>query len=203
MFTALNKQKSQLEIQTNFETNKKNEEKKQNKKCSCFFLLPSWCVILSIILAVGFVIVLIATAVLMFYFQMPALYTQSCLNKLCHKSLNLKCIKGTCLCDKNYFYAKGCRFKKNYLERCSSNYTNECLDNTGLMCSNGICICNESSYWDGQQCTAKQIYGGKCQSSDIQCVTDAFLRCDIKSGKCLCSIDRCFYLNIMSRKTIH
>lgn len=173
------------------ETNCKKDKQEKNRKIKfeCFLLLPKWCVILSVILSVGLLIVMIATAVLLFYFQIPALYTEKCSSRPCSRKLGLKCLDGECLCNKNEFYQKGCKLKKSYLISCNDN-SSDCLDNAGLLCSSGRCVCDSFSYWNGTSCMPKQIYGSRCQRNNEECFTTAFLYCDVKSFKCLCPLNR-------------
>lgn len=117
-----------------------------------------------------------------------ALLGDSCIEKSCETELKLECINGICDCSPDSFYAKGCKLKKKYLEKCS-NFT-FCDENTKLTCLDGACKCDNSKYWNGQVCELKRTYNEQCQNSDIECLTQASLYCDASSKKCLCNNNR-------------
>lgn len=155
----------------------------------CLSLIPNWLIVVCSILAISVLTVSILSGTLQYYFRNPGVFNEDCSNRQCNKKLSLICVNEKCICDKNYFYLKGCQFKKSYLKNCNNN-SNECLDNTNMICSSGVCTCDKSDYWDGQVCKKKSQFAEPCQSSDSQCYSSSFLYCDIKSGKCLCQNDR-------------
>lgn len=116
-----------------------------------------------------------------------ALFNETCNLRFCSSDLN--CINDKCVCKPNYYYSKGCKFKKTLMEKCSNSLKN-CFDDTNLSCLDGVCKCDHLTYWNGESCVPKQTYNGVCQSSDIQCFTSSFLYCDIIARKCLCQYNR-------------
>ena len=64
-----------------------------------------------------------------------------------------------------------------------------CIDNLNLVCMNGFCICNSTSFWNSGTCVNKKKFGESCLSSD-QCLTGTKLFCDLKTSLCSCSNDR-------------
>lgn len=119
-------------------------------------------------------------------------YKESCnVFRICNQRLGLKCINSVCDCQFDEFFMITCISRKRYSEKCNTiGNQSQCLENTNMLCLDGLCKCNQSiSYWNGNKCEPKQIYNESCQS-DIQCMTSQLLYCDNKLEKCLCKNDR-------------
>lgn len=96
----------------------------------------------------------------------------------------------TCQCPSSYYYnGKVCLSYSSYLEPCYD--TSSCLPNTQLICSYGLCQCDDLYYYWSPTYSAciypKQIvYNSSC---DYQtgCESDFGLRCI--NGRCLCEVN--------------
>lgn len=119
----------------------------------------------------------------------PHYYDKGC-NCHCSDDCNFnfnenKC--GSCSSEENdehYSFNK----KKDFLERCNGQ-TSNCRDNTNLICLDGICKCNQTNYWDGEQCVFKKSYRQRCYSDD-ECSLELMLHCDKRKNRCLCRHNR-------------
>ena len=139
---------------------------------------------------------LLAAILIVVYAQMPGLYMESCKGRSCTSGLNLKCVNNTCVCTSNEFYSKSCEKKKTYSEHCSLLLP--CEDGKSLLCRDGVCKCNSTSYWKSTSCTPKKGYKQDC-SNTSQCLNDLLmLTCDSISKKCLCNSARYLYSPIVT-----
>ncbi len=157
------------------------DNNKDDDKKHC--LIPKWALVLSI---TGFCIIfaILFTALFTVYFaERHGLYQESCMRRSCLKDLSLKCINSTCQCDTGYIYIDKCFIKKDYLQKC--HLTSYCIDNTSMICMDGVCKCSDLKYWNGKACTNKVSYAKSC-TSDTQCLTQSMLYCDTITGKCTC-----------------
>lgn len=148
--------------------------------------VPKWGVVMSSLAGVA-ICIFFAASLIVLTFPRPALYKDDCTGRSCLHALNMKCLNNTCTCGLNFYYAKGCKQKKEYLDHCDANNQEECID--GLICESGMCQCNETSYWHAGQCTKKRTYGDSC-SNDIQCKTDLLLYCSSQKSICTCESNR-------------
>lgn len=132
---------------------------------------------------------IILTALFLYKYFTPsfALYNQNCDYKFCSPNLGLKCEKGFCDCIDTQYYIKGCHEKKTFLQKCSSQ-SDICTSN--LECLNGICMCDSLSYWNGDVCLLKKSYKQACQKSNIECLKDSFLYCNLTMKNCICEENR-------------
>ena len=147
-------------------------------------LVPKWTVVLCGFGYCFIAIILISALAVVFFANAPAFYQQSCISRSCFKSLNLKCLNKTCLCDTGYFYIDKCLLKKDYMQQCNDD--SYCKDNTSMVCRDGTCTCDNSNYWNGGACISKSTYQQSC-TNDNQCFTEKVLYCDSKSKKCSCN----------------
>lgn len=137
-----------------------------------------------IILALSAVVAIIFA---IYSFKTAALYGDNCINKLCRADLGLKCINSTCTCSLDYYFAKSCKLKKQFMQKCH-NVSAPCSDTANLDCLDGVCKCKEVSYWNNNYCELKQIYNAPCFSNaNIDCLTSQLLNC---TNRCICSDDR-------------
>ena len=113
-----------------------------------------------------------------------AFHEESCTKRQCRKDLNLKCINKTCLCEPGYIYIDKCVLKKGYMEQCLT-LTKYCQDNKNLVCRDGVCECNETSFWNGSKCFSQSTIQQNCGKSE-ECLTFKELICDTASNKCVC-----------------
>jgi hypothetical protein len=159
---------------------------KDKKKC----LIPRWALVLSISGFLFISLILLAALFGVYFAPRQAMYQESCESRSCVKDLNLKCINKTCLCETGYIYIGKCTLKKNYLEKCHLDAI--CKDNKYMKCLDGLCKCDDYSYWNGSQCVSKSTYQQPCTSSN-QCLTLQFLYCDTTSKKCICDTNTRFW----------
>jgi hypothetical protein len=161
-----------------------NNNEKNN---TCF--IPFWLIIMFCYLFI-FILIILAASLYVNFSKRPGLYTESCSERSCMKTLNMKCINKQCLCLSTQYYIKGCVAKKGYLEKCHGN-TSYCIDNLNFICIDGLCKCSKSSYWNDTMCVLKSNYNTSCRN-DEACFTDSQIVCDSITKKCLCSSDRYF-----------
>lgn len=134
-------------------------------------------------------IVTITLCILFYPNGSVAMLHRSCKLKPCMSSLNLVCIANTCQCLDDEYYVKSCQKKNLYLEKCNGN-NESCLGN--LKCIDGICKCNENSYWENGTCLQKRGYGQPCLENK-HCLSSLILSCSLIEKKCSCSANRYFY----------
>jgi hypothetical protein len=151
-------------------------------------LVPVHWVILGLAGLTAIAIILTAAITVVVLAPRPGFYNESCSNRSCLSALNLKCINKTCLCTSDQYYTNKCVDKKTYLEKCGS-ITLHCKNKTSLVCRDGVCKCIDSEYWDGSRCLSKKTYSQSC-TSDLQCVSDSIIYCDLTKQKCLCPSGR-------------
>ena len=155
----------------------RTEETKNSKKC------PFWLLTMFGYLFVALLIILAASFYVRFA-PRPAFYNESCATRSCLKGLNMKCINGTCVCQSNQYYLKGCFTKLNYSQKCIRN--SYCSNLLYLVCLDGVCKCNSSSYWNGSTCLAQIEYGKSCSLSN-QCLAGKEMICDSTLKVCTCN----------------
>lgn len=109
--------------------------------------------------------------------------------RTCLSKLGLECINEQCQCNSNSYFAKECRLKRTYLDKCH-NISTLCNDELNLKCINGFCNCDNFNYWNGEACKIKQSYNELCQNTDVQCQTSLNLFCDSTQMKCHCHADK-------------
>jgi hypothetical protein len=96
----------------------------------------------------------------------------------------------TCPCpSSNYYNGEACLSYSSYLEPCYD--TSSCLPNTQLICSYGLCQCDDLYYyWSSVSSTclySKQItYNSSC-NYQTSCESDFGLRCI--NDQCLCELN--------------
>lgn len=145
------------------------------------YIISAFLVIFTTSIAVGFMIPALS--------KKPLLYFQNCSSGSCSAKFNLECLNGICQCNINSFFAKGCKTKKNYLEKCH-NSSAQCNDNNlNLVCLDGVCKCDDFNYWNGKKCLPRQLYGSYCDKN-IQCLTLGLLYCDMNIMQCKCQNGR-------------
>lgn len=150
-----------------------------------YISMPQWALViigLTLALLIG---ILVAAVDILVYAKSPGLYLESCDKRSCKSGLNLKCINKLCTCLSDQYYAASCMNKKDYLQNCLATY--QCKEST-LICWDGLCVCNITSYWNGQSCYKRRTYREIC--SGDQCLTTSMLYCNTTIGICTCSTDR-------------
>lgn len=162
--------------------------KATEKRKSYIAYLPSKWKCISALFCIFMGISLIVALVIFIFAPRLGLFHESCQFRPCMPGLSLKCINGICQCPNGYYYLKGCKPNKEYLEICSSNNTS-CKEKTNLLCINGICQCMKSQYWNGEQCVSQKLNGESCKNID-ECLSESMLYCNTKTGKCACKSDR-------------
>lgn len=150
---------------------------------------PRWATVLTVFILLSITIGAIVCCIEFVSYERKSNYKEQCNSRKCSSSFSLECINGSCECDSSHYFDTKCHLRKNYMEYCYEKNFN-CINDANLLCLDGVCKCDNKSYWNGHSCLLKQIYDGPCQSSDIQCVTSAYLYCDIFKGKCSCKNDR-------------
>jgi hypothetical protein len=66
-----------------------------------------------------------------------------------------------------------------------------CKTDVGLMCFEGACRCNRTSFWNNVQCAKKKTFTASCLFND-ECEDFNLLACI--NGKCTCHSDH-FWLH--------
>ena len=154
-----------------------SEDTKYRKNCPFWFPVM-FCYLFAAIL------ILLGAALYARFSPRPGFYNENCTTRSCLKGFNMKCINGTCLCQSNQYYLKGCFYKLNYSQKCTGN--SYCLDLQNLVCVDGVCKCNSSSYWNGSNCLPQIQYGKTCSSSR-QCLLGTEMICDSSLNVCTCN----------------
>ena len=145
-------------------------------------LVPKWALALSFLGSL-FILIFLSASLYMFFSPRSALYQENCEKRSCVKNFNLKCINKTCLCENNYLYIDKCIMKKNYFEQC--HMTSMCKEGKNMTCLDGVCKCNQQSYWNGSVCRTKSTINQPC-TNHSQCLTSHALYCDKNTNKCAC-----------------
>lgn len=173
------------------ESSDKNKENVRKKPRVLIFLIGLLSITFSIAAGAGFIN---ST-----FIKTKALLNENCNERSCMNKLGLQCINSTCQCDSYSYYANECKLKQQYMEKCHKT-SSTCDNNINLVCLDGVCTCDINSYWDGKTCQSKQLYNGKCQSSDIQCLATSILYCDASKMKCYCPSNRYIIIFTVTKK---
>lgn len=145
-----------------------------------------WCMVMGVLFLIASLFVFIVSITVVSIAPRPALYGQDCNHRSCLKSLNAKCINGTCQCQANQYFEISCLNKRYYTEQCHADYV--CYDKTNMTCLNGVCTCTIYQYWDGEKCSARRNYSQPCRGQ--QCLTNLMLYCSPNYLTCICPNDR-------------
>jgi hypothetical protein len=167
-----------------------NRKDETSKYC----LIPKWCMGLASLFCAFILLILFSAIFIVSTASRPGLYKESCVGRSCVKDFGLVCKNYTCDCPTGYLYIDKCTYKKTFLEKCNGNQY--CLDNTNLVCLDGVCKCNTTQYWNNKICTNVLTYGISCKT-DIQCNSMLNLYCDLKYGICGCDSSRLVYLKML------
>lgn len=150
-----------------------------------YVTIPKWALFLlglTLALLAG---ILVAAVDILLNSKSPGLYLETCDKRSCKSGLNLKCINKICTCPSDQYYAASCLNKKNYQQNCLETY--QCKESS-MICWDGLCVCNSTSYWNGQSCFKRRTYKESCNGD--QCLTATMLYCNTTMGLCTCPKDR-------------
>ena len=146
--------------------------------------IPKWHLFIYILTFAALFTILAAAIAVVYNAPPPALYKESCDKRSCQKSLNMKCINGSCQCTSEQYFTNKCESKRENMEFCWKDY--QCKDY--LRCRDGKCQC-ASDYYDSKgKCIQRKTYGQSCNGD--QCLTSSMLYCDTITDKCICPLNR-------------
>lgn len=150
--------------------------------------IPKWVVFLACSIMVFALAFFIASLIVLANRKPEVGYLQSCADRPCASSLNLKCINKTCQCVSPQFYRKKCVDFLKYGESCT--FTVDCDTSQSLTCIGSKCGCALTKYWDSSSsmCLDRLTYGDPCNGD--QCRINVNLMC---SSTCTCIDDQLYF----------